>query len=102
VAGVAAIEDHEDRLCRRIEAGLGVIDGFVFHGHGALRTPTLLFSVTGTSPKTTAAHLADRGGKRPRRHSRRPRGRPASTTRSRGSLPVPETPNSLTCPTTAR
>jgi cysteine desulfurase family protein (TIGR01976 family) len=61
LAALAAIEDHEDRLRQRIESALAAMDGVVLHGHAPLRTPTLLFSVTGTAPDAVAAHLAERG-----------------------------------------
>jgi cysteine desulfurase family protein (TIGR01976 family) len=60
VAGMAAVEEHEDRLRARIETGLAWIPGMSVLSRAAHRTPTLLVRVPGGDRR---AHLglADRG-----------------------------------------
>jgi cysteine desulfurase family protein (TIGR01976 family) len=57
---LAAVEEHEERLVRRLEAGLRGIPGVELHGRAARRTPTLLFSVAGQDPLEVSLGLAAR------------------------------------------
>ncbi|PXY20358.1 cysteine desulfurase-like protein [Prauserella coralliicola] len=57
-----ALEEHEDTLARRLEAGLRAIDGVVLYGSPERhRTPTVLFSVDGVAPERVYAELGERG-----------------------------------------
>jgi cysteine desulfurase family protein (TIGR01976 family) len=47
VAGLTAVEAHEDRLRQRIEDGLTALPGVVVHSRATRRTPTLLLSFPG-------------------------------------------------------
>jgi cysteine desulfurase family protein (TIGR01976 family) len=51
VASMAVVEQHEDELFTRLLDGLGRLDGVTRHGRPARRTPTVLFSVRGHSPR---------------------------------------------------
>ncbi len=61
LASMAAVEASEDRLFAQLLAGLGKLDGVSLIGEPARRTPTALFTVTGTSPRLVYEHLASRG-----------------------------------------
>ncbi len=61
LAGMAAVEAHEDRLRGRIETGLADLGAVTVHGRAARRTPTLLLTVDGVASERVAALLADRG-----------------------------------------
>jgi len=61
LAAMAAVEAHEERLADRLAAGLAATDGVVLHGRPARRTPTLLFSVRGRTPREVSEGLAARG-----------------------------------------
>ncbi|MCD2192818.1 cysteine desulfurase-like protein [Actinomycetospora endophytica] len=60
VAGMAAVEAHEDRLRARIETGLSWIPGAEVLSRAAHRTPTLLVRVPGGERRAHEA-LAERG-----------------------------------------
>ena len=61
LASMVAVEAHEDALVARLASGLGDLDAVTLHASPAHRTPTVLFSVTGYSPKDVHEHLATRG-----------------------------------------
>ena len=61
VASMRAVEDHEERLFRRLLEGLEAIDGVTRHGCPSRRTPTVLFSVAGRTPRQVHIALAQRG-----------------------------------------
>jgi cysteine desulfurase family protein (TIGR01976 family) len=57
-----ALEAYEDIMRERLEAGLRAIDGVTIHGSPhRRRTPTVLFSVAGHSPRAVYEHLARHG-----------------------------------------
>jgi cysteine desulfurase family protein (TIGR01976 family) len=60
-AAMAAVEDHEDRLRGRIEAGLAGMPGVVVHSRAASRTPTLLLSFDDRGTGEAYRFLAARG-----------------------------------------
>jgi cysteine desulfurase family protein (TIGR01976 family) len=60
-AGMGAVEEHEDRLRRRIEAGLAELPGVVVHSRAASRTPTLLLSFAHRDTADAYRFLAARG-----------------------------------------
>ncbi|MFC5379363.1 cysteine desulfurase-like protein [Aquipuribacter nitratireducens] len=60
VAGLSAVEAHEDRLRERIEAGL-VDLGFTVWSRAKLRTPTLLCTSSAIQPTALMHALAERG-----------------------------------------
>ncbi len=54
-----ALEKHEDRLRRHIEAGVAEIGGITNHSRASERTPTMLFTFDdGRSPELAYRHLA--------------------------------------------
>ena len=53
-----AVEEHEDRLFARLLDGLSGVAGVTLHGSPKRRTPTVLFSVEGHSPREVYEHLA--------------------------------------------
>ena len=53
-----AVEEHEDRLFARLLDGLSGVAGVTLHGSPKRRTPTVLFSVEGHSPRQVYEHLA--------------------------------------------
>ncbi|WP_134739670.1 cysteine desulfurase-like protein [Nocardioides sp. 503] len=57
LASMAAVEEHEAGLLRRLLDGLADLDGVTVHGRAARRTPTVLFTVAGHSPRDVHAHL---------------------------------------------
>lgn len=59
LAGMAALEEHEDRLRRRVETGLSEL-GAVVHSRAARRTPTLLASFPGHDSQDVRHALAKR------------------------------------------
>ena len=61
VAAMTAVDEHEDRLRRRIEAGLAELPGVTVHSRAARRTPTLLLTFAGHSPSAAYRFLAERG-----------------------------------------
>jgi selenocysteine lyase/cysteine desulfurase len=58
---MAAAEEHEHGLLQRLLDGLSALDGVTLHGTPAHRTPTLLLSVAGRTPREVYEHLARRG-----------------------------------------
>ena len=56
--GFDAIRAHEDALLARMLDGLDQIDSVTLHGAARDRTPTVMFSVAGISPRQVAAALA--------------------------------------------
>ncbi len=58
LAGVAALEEHEDGLRRRLEAGLAELPGVVVRSRAASRTPTLLVTFEGRSADEAYEFLA--------------------------------------------
>ncbi|HEY2194831.1 MAG TPA: cysteine desulfurase-like protein [Actinomycetospora sp.] len=60
VAGMAAVEAHEDRLRTRIETGLACLPGVSVLSRAAHRTPTLLVQVPGGGRRAHEG-LAERG-----------------------------------------
>lgn len=61
LASMAAVEQHEDALLKRLLDGLRALDAVTLHGSPARRTPTVLLSVAGHSPREVYEHLARRG-----------------------------------------
>ncbi|BBZ26024.1 cysteine desulfurase-like protein [Mycolicibacterium madagascariense] len=61
VAGLHALERHEDALRQRIEAGLTELPGVTVHSKARRRTPTLLLTFAGHDAATVSAALAERG-----------------------------------------
>jgi cysteine desulfurase family protein (TIGR01976 family) len=68
LTSMAAVEAHEERLAQRLIDGLATIDGVTRHGRPARRTPTVLFSVAGRSPREVHEHLAAAGVNAPGSH----------------------------------
>jgi cysteine desulfurase family protein (TIGR01976 family) len=60
VAALARTEAHEDALRRRIEQGLGGLEGVTVHSRAARRTPTLLLTLDGHAEVDAYRHLAER------------------------------------------
>lgn len=58
LAGMAAVERHEDTLRRRIEAALRELPTVTVHSRAARRTPTLLATVAGRDAAAVGAALA--------------------------------------------
>ncbi|PXY27481.1 cysteine desulfurase-like protein [Prauserella muralis] len=56
-----ALEEHEEGLARRLEAGLREVGGVVLYGAPRSRTPTVLFAVEGVPSPAVYAKLAERG-----------------------------------------
>jgi len=61
LASMAAAEEHEDVLFTRLLEGLRTTPGVTLHGSPARRTPTVLFSVAGRTPREVYEGLAARG-----------------------------------------
>jgi cysteine desulfurase family protein (TIGR01976 family) len=61
VAGLSALEQHEDRLRERIEAGLAALPGVTLWSRARRRTPTLLMTFAGRDAAEGHRFLADRG-----------------------------------------
>ncbi|MDX1892106.1 cysteine desulfurase-like protein [Mycolicibacterium sp. 050158] len=61
VAGMHALQRHEDALRTRIEAGLARLPGVEVHSRAARRTPTLLLTFDGHPAAQIAIALAGRG-----------------------------------------
>jgi cysteine desulfurase family protein (TIGR01976 family) len=60
-ASLQALEAHENALLATLLDGLAGMEGVVLHGAPARRTPTVLFSVAGRTPRETYERLAARG-----------------------------------------
>lgn len=58
IAGMGALEQHEDTLRRRIEDGLRLLPGAVSHSRAEHRTPTLLVTFAEHDPAAVSAVLA--------------------------------------------
>ncbi|HEY7812139.1 MAG TPA: cysteine desulfurase-like protein [Nakamurella sp.] len=61
LAAMTAVDEHEERLRRRIEAGLAELPGVTVHSRAARRTPTLLLTFAGRAPQAAYRFLAERG-----------------------------------------
>lgn len=61
VTAMSLIDDHENRLRRRIEDGLGALPGVTIFSRARHRTPTLLVDVDGISPMAIAEQLGEQG-----------------------------------------
>lgn len=61
IASMTVLEAYEDGLRRRLESGLAACDGVTLHGRAARRTPTVLFTVAGSTPDDMAERLAAAG-----------------------------------------
>ncbi|MGY1660343.1 cysteine desulfurase-like protein [Geodermatophilus sp. SYSU D00705] len=60
-AGMAALEEHEDRLRERIEDGVGALPGVTLRSRARHRTPTLLMTFAGRDAADAYRFLAERG-----------------------------------------
>lgn len=60
LVSLAAVEEHEDRLRRRIEDVLVSTPGVVLHSRAARRAPTLLATFADHDPQDVRRHLAAR------------------------------------------
>jgi cysteine desulfurase family protein (TIGR01976 family) len=58
LTSMSSLEEHEEALADRLESGLRELPGVTLHGSPARRTPTLLFSVDGWSPREVQVGLA--------------------------------------------
>jgi cysteine desulfurase family protein (TIGR01976 family) len=58
LAGLVALEEHEDALRRRLEDGLAELPGVVIRSRAAARTPTLLLTFDGRSADEAYEFLA--------------------------------------------
>ena len=61
LASMAAVEDHEVTLMKRLLDGLRDQPAVTLHGWPERRTPTVLFSVAGHTPREVYVALAGRG-----------------------------------------
>ena len=61
LAAMTAVDEHEERLRRRIEAGLAELPGVTVHSRATRRTPTLLLTFAGRAPQEAYRFLAERG-----------------------------------------
>lgn len=61
VAGMAALEEHEDRLRERIEDGVRALPGVTVRSRARRRTPTLLLTFEGRDAVDAYRFLAARG-----------------------------------------
>jgi cysteine desulfurase family protein (TIGR01976 family) len=61
LAGMAAVERHEDRLLGRLEAGLAELGGITTWSRARRRTPTVLLRVEGVPDARVRQHLAEHG-----------------------------------------
>ncbi|WP_347058442.1 cysteine desulfurase-like protein [Blastococcus sp. HT6-30] len=68
LAAMAAIEEHEDRLRERLEAGLAELPGVRLWSRAAHRTPTLLLTFDGRDAADAYRFLAARGINAPAGH----------------------------------
>ncbi|HWG93795.1 MAG TPA: cysteine desulfurase-like protein [Mycobacteriales bacterium] len=68
LTSMAAVEQSEDALLQDLPRGLHDLDGVTVHGAPAHRTPTVLFTVDGRSPREVHEHLATRDVNAPASH----------------------------------
>jgi len=61
VAGMRAVEEHEQALQQRIETALAAMPEVILHSRAVDRTPTLLVSIDGSPCGEVQAFLAERG-----------------------------------------
>src|SRR3954467_12650875 len=62
VASMSALEEHENALLSRLDAGLAALPGVTRYGRPARRrTPTVLFSVDGVASQAVYEHLGTQG-----------------------------------------
>ncbi|MDP9221622.1 MAG: cysteine desulfurase-like protein [Actinomycetota bacterium] len=61
VAGLRALEAHEETLRGQLEAGVAVLSGVTVHSRAAVRTPTLLLTFADRSAADAYVFLAERG-----------------------------------------
>jgi cysteine desulfurase family protein (TIGR01976 family) len=61
LAAWGSLDEHEQRLRQRIEAGLAELPGVIVHSRAARRTPTLLLTFADHSPEQAYRFLAERG-----------------------------------------
>ena len=59
LASMAAVDEHEEALRQRIEAGLAGLDAVTLHSRARRRTPTLLLTFAGRSAQDAYRFLAD-------------------------------------------
>ncbi len=59
-AAYAAMTEHEDRLCGRVEQGLSAFDGATLHSRARHRTPTLLVTFANHDTRDAYRFLAER------------------------------------------
>jgi cysteine desulfurase family protein (TIGR01976 family) len=59
LASMHAVDEHEDRLRRRIERGLGDLDGVTLHSRAPHRTPTLLLTFEDRTAQDAYRFLGD-------------------------------------------
>ncbi|MCW2639877.1 MAG: cysteine desulfurase-like protein [Dactylosporangium sp.] len=60
VSAMTAVERHEHALLRHLEAGLAELPAVTVYSRAANRTPTVLFTVQGSTPTDVRRHLAER------------------------------------------
>lgn len=68
VAAMALVEEHEDRLLARMEAGIRALPGVRVYSNAAARTPTVLFTLAGHEPAEVRGRLAEAGVNAPAGH----------------------------------
>jgi cysteine desulfurase family protein (TIGR01976 family) len=61
VASMTALEEHEDRLLARLEAGIAALPGVTVWSRATRRTPTVLLTVDGREAADAYRFLAERG-----------------------------------------
>ncbi|MEU8637296.1 cysteine desulfurase-like protein [Amycolatopsis sp. NPDC048633] len=62
VASLSALEEHENALLTRLDAGLAALPGVTRYGRPSRhRTPTALFAVDGVAPQAVYEHLGAQG-----------------------------------------
>lgn len=61
LAAMTAVDEHEQRLRGRVEAGLAQLPEVTVHSRAARRTPTLLLTFAHRSPDQAHRFLAERG-----------------------------------------